>query len=140
MGIDALLSRLNGVKTGHGRSTWNSRCPAHEDRSPSLSVRLVDDGRILLHCFAGCETESVLAAVGLGLTDLFPAPLTREYLPKIHRPFSADDALQCLTQEAAIVSIAASDITLGKSLSDVDAERVATAAGRIATALEVIRA
>jgi hypothetical protein len=138
MGIDTLLSRLNGVKAGHGRSSWNSRCPAHEDRSPSLSVRLMDDGRILIHCFAGCDTESVLDAVGMAFTDLFAEPLSREYLPKIHRPFSADDALRCLAEESSVVAIAASDITLGKPLTDVDAERVATAAGRIATALEVV--
>lgn len=38
-------------------------CPAHDDRSPSLSVTL---GRtaILFHCFAGCSNEEVIAALG----------------------------------------------------------------------------
>jgi len=46
------------------------RCPAHEDKEPSLSVRLAD-ARILLHCHAGCSREAVLAALGLSWGDLF---------------------------------------------------------------------
>jgi putative DNA primase/helicase len=46
-----------------------ARCPAHEDRDPSLSVS-VKEGRILLHCFAGCSADAVLAAVGLTWRDL----------------------------------------------------------------------
>ena len=39
-----------------------ARCPAHDDRTPSLGVSL-GRGAILLHCFAGCDQESVLAAL-----------------------------------------------------------------------------
>lgn len=64
-----LLDRLDGVRaTGSGR--WIARCPAHQDRSPSLSVRELGDGTILLHDFAGCAAHEVLAAVGLSLADL----------------------------------------------------------------------
>lgn len=93
---------------------------------------------ILLHCFAGCEPDAILGAIGLSFADLFPEPLTREFLPKIHAPFSALDALKCLTEECATVAIAASDLSLGHPMSDSDASRVCTAAGRIATALEVV--
>jgi hypothetical protein len=51
---------------------WKARCPAHDDRKPSLSVSEGDDGRILLKCFAGCETDAVVSALGLSLADLFP--------------------------------------------------------------------
>jgi hypothetical protein len=46
-----------------------ARCPAHEDRDPSLSVS-VKEGRILIYCFAGCAPEAVLQAVGLTWKDL----------------------------------------------------------------------
>lgn len=46
-------------------------CPAHDDRTPSLSIRRTADGRVLLHCFAGCRTDDVLAALGLTWADLF---------------------------------------------------------------------
>ena len=46
------------------------RCPAHEDRSPSLSVWPGRNGGVLIKCHTGCPTESVLAAVGLGWSDV----------------------------------------------------------------------
>ena len=45
--------------------------PAHEDRSPSLSIAEGRDGRVLLHCFSGCRPEAILQALGLGWSDLF---------------------------------------------------------------------
>lgn len=47
-------------------------CPAHDDHTPSLSIGHSDDGHILLHCWAGCETRDVVAALGLRWSDLFP--------------------------------------------------------------------
>jgi hypothetical protein len=67
--VDNLLSRLKRVKgTGSG---WQARCPAHEDRVASLSVSEGDDGRALVKCHAGCAAETVAAALGLQLADLF---------------------------------------------------------------------
>jgi hypothetical protein len=131
-----LLERLDRVRqTGTGR--WIARCPSHEDRSPSLSIREVDDGRVLIHDFAGCETGDILAAVGLTLTDLYPARLA-DSLTRVPQAFSAIDALRALTFESSIVAICASDIAEGRSLSAIDADRIALAAGRIATALEFV--
>ena len=48
-----------------------TKCPAHQDRSPSLSVSRGRDDRMLLHCFAGCSTEAVLGAVGWRFVDMF---------------------------------------------------------------------
>lgn len=70
MTTDDVLSRLEGIK--RNGSGWIARCPAHEDRSPSLSVGEGDDGRVLLHCQAGCETSAVCAALGLEVADLMP--------------------------------------------------------------------
>ena len=54
-------------------SGWTARCPSHEDRHASLSVAEGNDGRALLKCFAGCTAEAIVAAIGLELSDLFPA-------------------------------------------------------------------
>lgn len=68
--IDRILPLLDSVReTGGG---WVARCPAHEDRRPSLSIAEGADGRVLLKCFAGCTAEDVVRAVGLRLADLFP--------------------------------------------------------------------
>jgi hypothetical protein len=66
--VDVLLARLEGVRPA-GPHSWMARCPAHEDRDPSLSVS-VREGRVLVHCFAGCAPEAVLEAVGLTWKDL----------------------------------------------------------------------
>jgi hypothetical protein len=57
-----------------GRDRWIAHCPAHDDRSPSLSIATGRDGRILVHCHAGCSTEAVLEAAGLGMSDLYTGP------------------------------------------------------------------
>lgn len=67
--IDRILERLEHPRrSGKG---WAARCPAHDDRRPSLTVTEGDDGRVLLRCFAGCSVEAIVAAVGLELADLF---------------------------------------------------------------------
>lgn len=71
---DKLLSRLDKVRS-NGDRKWMALCPAHDDGSPSLSLRELEDGRLLLHCFAGCGAADVLAAVGMELRDLYPERL-----------------------------------------------------------------
>lgn len=46
-----------------------AQCPSHDDREPSLHVTDAE-GTVLLHCFAGCEPEDVLAALDLTWRDL----------------------------------------------------------------------
>jgi hypothetical protein len=63
-----------------------AQCPAHEDRSPSMTFAEGVDGRVVLHCFAGCDSEDVVRALGLSWSDLFPdghrhAPRARQ--PKV---------------------------------------------------------
>ncbi len=68
--LDDVLSRLSAVKkTG---KQFTARCPAHHDKSPSLSIKEGDDGRVLLYCHAGCTIDEVVRALGLTQADLFP--------------------------------------------------------------------
>src|SRR5580765_7266512 len=66
MTAELLLSKLDGVRS-RGPDAWLARCPAHDDRRPSLSIRELPDGRLLVHDFAGCSVEDVLTALGLDL-------------------------------------------------------------------------
>src|SRR5947209_4630162 len=66
---DRLLERLERVRSS-GRG-WTARCPAHEDRTASLSISIGEGDAALVHCFAGCGSADVVAAVGLQLADLF---------------------------------------------------------------------
>ena len=67
---DAL--REHDCRPGDG-DRFNCRCPAHDDRSPSLSVAVGADGRVLMTCQAGCAFEDVVAKLGLETSDLFVA-------------------------------------------------------------------
>lgn len=69
--LDALAART-GRKPSKNGTGWRSRCPAHDDKVPSLSIGVGDDGRALLKCFAGCATADILAALGLTMRDLMP--------------------------------------------------------------------
>jgi hypothetical protein len=71
MNVEAVLARLQGVR--RNGEQWVARCPAHADKSPSLSVRN-GDGKVLLHCFAGCKVEAICAAASIEVRDLFSKP------------------------------------------------------------------
>ena len=60
MNAETIAKALGGRKAGGG---WTARCPAHDDRTPSLSIRDADNGRVLVHCHAGCDQERVIATL-----------------------------------------------------------------------------
>lgn len=135
--VERLLSRLGGVRRA-GALKWTARCPAHEDRNPSLSIREVE-GRVLVHCFGGCEVHDVLAAVGLTLGDLFEKPLShRRGAARDHRhQHAASDALRLLAHEGMVVAIAARAVLEGMPLDERDRDRLALALDRIQSARDV---
>ena len=134
MSIDTLLSHLDGVsETGPGR--YVARCPGHDDRSPSLAVRDCGDGRILLHCFAGCETEDVLAARGLTFSDIMPERIGEMHTYKSMRQrFDARQVLEGVSHEIMVVCLIADRLA---SVADgEDQSRLLLAAMRLNTALD----
>ena len=68
MNAQDVLDRLEKVTGSKGK--WMTSSPAHQDKSPSLAVTEADD-RVLVHCFSGCDTQNVTAAIGLNVADLF---------------------------------------------------------------------
>ena len=122
MGIDKVLARLEGVKkNGHGR--YLARCPAHKDRSPSLSVKETDTGLILVHCFAGCSVDDVIGAIGLDQSDLFP-PRPETHAVKGERQFDAYQALRALADDAVLILVAARMVIKGERLIPSDMDRL----------------
>src|SRR4051812_36861562 len=55
-----LAPALNARQSGEG---WVARCPTHNDRTPSLSISETEEGRVLVHCHAGCEQLQVIQAL-----------------------------------------------------------------------------
>lgn len=132
MSAERLLARLEGVRsTGPGR--WLAKCPAHEDRRPSLSVREASDGRVLLYCFTGCGATDVLAAVGLDYVDLYPEKKVSiiGYSPSKPSRVPAEDALHVLDLESLVVEIIARRLEAGEPMSDAHRADLVLAAGRI---------
>lgn len=70
--IDLLLSRLQGVKKIKGSDKWVALCPAHDDKTPSLSIRQLEDSRILINCWSGCGAIDVLESIDMNYQHLMP--------------------------------------------------------------------
>ncbi len=137
MSIDTFLSRLSSIKrTGIGR--YLACCPAHPDKHPSLNVRELDDGRILVKCFAGCSVEEVLDAVGLEFDALFPERAIGDHIPREHRPFNSSDVLAALNFEINVASIILDRMVNDKDITAGDWLRFKTAADRIRSAKEFV--
>lgn len=135
------LRRLDGVRqTAHG---WLARCPSHDDRSPSLSIRETGEGLLLVHCFAGCSIDAICAAVGLSTADLFPRRHGRDFDPTAPRPkrprFSAGELLPLVVTEALILSLAWRSVANGEMLSEADMERTELAEKAVMAAWREVR-
>ncbi len=81
--VARVLSRVQDAKPSS--RGWIVRCPAHDDRTPSLSIAQGDDGRVLLKCHAGCTHQAIVAALGIEERELFPptaAAATRSRPPR----------------------------------------------------------
>jgi len=137
MSADAILSRLDRVRrTGVDR--WIARCPAHDDRGPSLAIRELGDGRVLIHCFAGCDAHQIVSAVGLTFAELFPPRPAGSHTAKPERrPFPALDVLRCIAREAVIVAVAAMQLGQGREIPATDRKRLLEASMRISAAVEL---
>ncbi len=141
--VDVILSRLDGVKQRGARS-WAARCPVHDDRHPSLSVKEADDGKVLLHCWTGCSAVDIVAALGLSFADLFPDAerphdYTREALRSRGplRRWGYREALDGIAHETMVALLIVEAIRDGHPLSGEDAERLALAQERIDDALRL---
>jgi len=130
--IDLVLSRLpRAKKAGAG---WRAPCPncGPDSKSEKLAVTEGDDGRVLLHCFAGCAPAAVLAAVGLAVADLFDRPTAAADASPAERRLRRVEleladvraAAAALDLEAVVLEVAAEQIADGRPLAGPDRERL----------------
>lgn len=133
MTAQEIIAKLDGLKAT-GRDRWIAKCPAHDDKRPSLSIRELSDGRVLIHDFGGCSTVDVLHALGLAFEHLYPQDADQ---PKERRPFPAMDILRACATETLIAATSASNVAKGIAMSDDDRARLWQAAARLERAYEV---
>lgn len=117
--LQSLLNRLHKVKkTGNGQ--YIACCPAHDDKSPSLAVRQLDDGKILLRCFSGCDANAIVSAVDLSLSDLFPPSDNFGYAKQKRSGFSAWQLIHVSRNDLVRLLIIANDLHKIEALPDDD--------------------
>jgi hypothetical protein len=137
---EKILHQLDGVKqTGAGK--WQARCPAHDDKSPSLSIKEAGDGVLLLKCWAGCNAGEIVGALGLELADLFPRQDNFDHRHTTKgqtRPWSALDVLRALMHEVTIVAVCAGRLN-NAGLSPEDSTRLTLAIQRLFAAGSAVR-
>lgn len=114
---ERLLSTLDRIRQV-GPHRWIAACPGHDDRTPSLSIRELEDGRILIHDFGGCDAASVVAAAGLSMSDLFPQPPDgrRHIARPVDRPQRLQDVARGLEHELTLAMVLLEDIAEGRAV------------------------
>lgn len=131
----AILDRLDGLRQT-GPEKWIARCPAHDDRSPSLSIRDAGD-RLLIHDHAGCSPADVLAAVGLELADLFDEPINIGPLP--HRDRIRIDyraTLRAIRFDLIKLALVLSEVAKADRITDEQHDQLAEIIAHLMTASE----
>lgn len=111
-------------------------CPAHSDKRPSLLVSETDDGRVLMHCRAGCTFDEVRQGLGLHPIDLIPKHLRHNrqtgHRPAITEPrFNPWQALKALSVDVIIIALCAAQIRRDGWLDDDDLNALIEAEARI---------
>ena len=137
MSAEEFLSRCDKVRrTGQGR--WVACCPAHEDSSPSLNVKEMGDGKLLVICRAGCTINAILESTGLPWSVLFAEDDERQYRREARKAFPASDVLRALAFESLVVCVIAADMRQKREISEEEWERLTTAYQRIDSARKMV--
>ena len=106
-----VLSRLEDVRQSGDKAM--AKCPAHDDGSNSLSIKRLDNGKILIHCFAGCTAEAILSGASLSWSDIYPED---GYKPEFNKATREEiDSAKCLME---LVQVWASEGNLNPTPED----------------------
>lgn len=133
--LETLLGRLHKVR--RNGNDYMAVCPSHDDKSPSLTITEKEDGRVLVHCFAGCPTHEVLGAVGLELKDLMPDNVGFHRRKKERRPFNALDVLYAVRSDLTRALVTCKDMQKGRVLDETESLEFARLIGRITMAIDL---
>ena len=138
--IDRVLACLPDAKPS-GRDRWRTWCRICSGNNSALSVGVGKNGGVVMRCFKSeCSVESIVASIGLSVSDLFPERLTGSAPMRKRGLLTAGQALDLLTFEASLVRLAAQNLAGGHALTEADRERLNTAAARVAAMHDEVRA
>jgi putative DNA primase/helicase len=112
MTAEAIAKVLGGRKAG---AAWMVRCPAHDDREPSLAITDARDGKVLVRCHAGCNQQDVIAALRVrGVWDTGDKrPIRFSRRPDREPPFEPDSDATRRTEAALAIWRGSQSVTGG---------------------------
>lgn len=128
--INTILDRLSKVKP-HKNNQWTACCPAHDDKHPSLAIKLTDGGTILFKCWSGCRVDDICASIGINVADLFPERIE----DRAKFSLSAETAWRILRREAIMIRLIAGDV---KNNVPIDYDRLALSENRLQMVCEYL--
>lgn len=138
MSIDNLINRMQKVKrTGNGK--FMACCPAHKDKTASLAITDTGDGRILLNCFAGCDTYSILKSIGLEWEDIMPESPLGHNVKSEPKVLYTTEALEIVRFEAQVICLIAYEMKNKGVLTPEMSERISKAMQTINKAIEAVK-
>ena len=140
MQIEEILSKLDKVKKYNQRaSSWVACCPSHDDKTPSLAVKMLEDGRVLLHCFGGCEVQAIVDALGLRMADLMgDAPTEYHHQAKRVNRIPLTDMLRAMQFDSMRVGLYAARMAQGEALTDEDKNALLEISGSFQMAVDYV--
>jgi len=137
--VDLLLNRLDKVqKTSKG---WKACCPAHDDRSPSLSIGEGSEGQVLLKCWAGCSALDIVQSLGITMADLFEQD--QNYRPsarkKLIRP-NWHKIIRLVFHDCTVIAICADKVITTGSLTQDDVDCLRTSYRSLSAVIDTAEA
>ena len=124
--IADILPKLEKVKAGRGRGQWLACCPAHQDRDPSLALKELSDGMVMLHCWSGCDAREIVNAIGLDMRSLYPPepePIQGRNVKPAMPHWRRQQFVDFLNFERLIMAIVRADFKAGRFISKVNLTR-----------------
>lgn len=138
---ETFLSKLSKVRE-RTPNEWTACCPAHEDKHPSLGVRVErepEGEKILVNCLAGCSFFDIVESVGMTVSEFFPERRKPDTLHKRMQPkFSAQTLLGLLNRDLIRVGLLAAQKTRTGTLTADELQALSDAEQRLAHLMELL--
>jgi len=131
MGIEKVLTALGDSVRARGNGKWTAKCPAHDDRTPSLSISVDPNGTVGVKCWVGCTFEAIADSLSLKASDFFADKIKAPFTFGAKMDYFTGEAIKALYDEILFIHIACNDIVSGRGIKKSDLARTEKAMGRL---------
>jgi len=117
-----ILARFSKVYQS-GTDQYQCLCPVHNDKNASLGIKFQDD-KVIMHCFAGCQTEDILKSIGLTWNDIMPNSVDDDWKPSHRIKFNPYAVLKSMQDDYLYIMLSAIEIRKGNQLTEEDMDKL----------------